>query len=65
MISALVMSFSLVLSAKFLYGMLHTKAKKYELAKTAKEKARRKKKKFKKKKKPEPSLDEDFSYLMK
>ena len=45
--------------------MLHTKAKKYELAKTAKEKARRKKKKFKKKKKPEPSLDEDFSYLMK
>ena len=66
MISALVMSLSFVLSVKFLYTMLDTKGKSYELAKTAKEKARQKKLKItKKKRKQKPRIDEDFSYFIK
>ena len=66
MISALVMSVSFVLSAKFSKRILNAKVKTYKLAKAAKEKARRKKtKKIKKKRKSKPRFDDDFSYLIK
>ena len=65
MISALVMSFSFLLSVKFLKRILYAEAKIYKLIKTAKEKARKKAKKTKKTRKSKPRFDDDFSYLIK